>query len=610
MKRKLCSVIVILSAAMLILLAFCLFTEGEDIRDGCVFLLSSGDREENIRLWEDEDGTLYCFLPSYADTSRLSLEGKGAMIDGKAAGEFDFSQIVFDKEYSFSRFGRSAPLVFMRSANVSSLFLDTRSGSMKQLSEDRDNTDPSCMRLYRPDGSLDFSEERFGARLEGHGNSSWSLEKKPYEFDLPSVSPLLGMPSGRRWVLVSNGYDPTNLRNKLAYDSAQKGGFAWCPRCEYVDLYLNGDYAGLYLLTEDWDIGPDKIDISPEDGILLARTGDGHTRSLPLSFVTDSGRLFYIRYPKYCAVEEKNAVMAYVRQLESSMQDGTWEQYFDADSLARRALLEIIFCNDDLYSFNYYWDRSDSRVYAGFPWDYDLAFGNQPWRSGVRNKNYTIGAPPDYYEGDSINYWWKLLMNDSAFTARLCALYESTFRSLMTDILSGGLDELAEQIGTASRMNSARWHRSFDALILHPTAEDIRTALTVRRECIDRFWIEKEPCVGVSFQNYTTFYIPFGECFGELPENSLFPIPEDAFWLDEKTGLPFDPSLPLKEDVSLVPSKELPTTQEEPPQEESFLFSLRSFIAENTTVTFCLCVIFVFGLILLTIDIKRNRRWR
>ena len=105
----------------------------------------------------------------------------------------------------------------------------------------------------------------FGGNLglySGRGNSTWDWDKKPYRIKLSQEQDFLGMGGACSWELLANSFDASFMRNKITYDLAAGIGLAYSPESEFVDLYLNGYYAGLYQLTEKVEIDKERIDIA------------------------------------------------------------------------------------------------------------------------------------------------------------------------------------------------------------------------------------------------------------------------------------------------------------------------------------------------------------
>lgn len=102
--------------------------------------------------------------------------------------------------------------------------------------------------------------------IRGRGNSTWtSYPKKPYRIKLDTAADLLGLGKNRHWVLLANYADATLMRNKLAYDLSGALGMPYM-ESTWVNVVLNGEYIGNYLLCEQIRIDKERIDITDLTG--------------------------------------------------------------------------------------------------------------------------------------------------------------------------------------------------------------------------------------------------------------------------------------------------------------------------------------------------------
>lgn len=100
------------------------------------------------------------------------------------------------------------------------------------------------------------------AALAGTGGTTSGYEKQPFTINLAEESSLCGMPSGTRWGLVAERYDRSLLRTMVAMHIGQgMNGMAWTPHVVPVDVYLNGEYRGLYSLVETIGVDPHRVNI-------------------------------------------------------------------------------------------------------------------------------------------------------------------------------------------------------------------------------------------------------------------------------------------------------------------------------------------------------------
>lgn len=104
-----------------------------------------------------------------------------------------------------------------------------------------------------------------GAALQCRGNTSYTREqvrstkKYSYKLKLDTKADLFGFGESKHWYLINNFFDVSALRNKLAYDLSGALGLPYTQNT-WVELYYNGEYRGLYLLTESLRIEEGRID--------------------------------------------------------------------------------------------------------------------------------------------------------------------------------------------------------------------------------------------------------------------------------------------------------------------------------------------------------------
>lgn len=107
-------------------------------------------------------------------------------------------------------------------------------------------------------------------RIRGRGNSSWLwYDKKPYRIKLDEKAELLGLDNDKDWVLLANYRDPTDMMNNFVFIMGRGLGLPFTNKSRYVEVTLNGDYIGLYELTEQVEVGSGRVDIDKEQGLLL-----------------------------------------------------------------------------------------------------------------------------------------------------------------------------------------------------------------------------------------------------------------------------------------------------------------------------------------------------
>ncbi len=94
----------------------------------------------------------------------------------------------------------------------------------------------------------------YHGKIERRGGFSITFPKHSYEIDLKEDISLASLPDDDDWVLNANYIDKTFMRHVLSYELFSLMGDAnIAPKSKYVELELNGDYNGLYVLMEKLD---------------------------------------------------------------------------------------------------------------------------------------------------------------------------------------------------------------------------------------------------------------------------------------------------------------------------------------------------------------------
>ena len=525
---------------------------------------------QKITCWENDEDQCYVFLPGYADMADLQIVLKTdtpvsidgiALHDGMKCGAFDMDT-WYSLEYVF--FGKvcSRELMFVRSDGVPAIFVSTDSGRTEFLHADKENKEGGTVSVYTTDGQLNY--QGTADAVSGRGNYTWvNSDKKPYNIVLSQNADLLNMGMGSKWILLANASDSTLMRNKIVYDFANQIGLAYSPESQWVALYLNGEYRGLYLMCEAIEIGKDRVDLSSTEGaILTVETMDAFQGKNTSYFVTDAGVAVEINSPKVVTenkIEElklkiqsvENAVLA-----EDGIDEGTsksWEELINVSSWVEKYLIEEVFGNHDalMRSAYYYYQDSTSSLYAGPVWDYDLAMANEDaWQ--LQNPQTFWANRLASQPGVEMPWFYALYQKD-AFYQNVVEMYQTEFLPELECLLHVTIPEYADKISDAAAVDKIRWD---DDTELMEYVDWLCTYMEQRIEFLNSVWLDQQDyCIVRAAQQwggYYAYYVAFtGDTLSELPifensENRNF-----VGWYNEKTGEPFDIEQPITEDMEI-----------------------------------------------------------
>lgn len=503
-----------------------------------------------ISLQSDKNGEgCYLFLPSFArlpDVTVLMPKGQeeGIIVSYEETGAAPAQR---EKQKERSALPRGRVLVrageqefeaeVLQSRNMPCLWVETEE-PFEELEADKEKESAGKLILYLPGGRKAFQGEI--EAMHGHGNSTWYENKKSWQIKLSAKASLLGMDPAKKWLLISNVKDPSMMRNKLFLDMSKECSLPGALSCEWADLYVNGEYQGLYLLAEKADIAPGRLEIGDleaengelngdvtayqnytlageeetllqgwflpenpkniEGGYLLEMEYPVRYAAEPSKFLTRNGQHVVVKSPAYASVEEIQYIYAFVQDFESALFAGDgylpegeeldqgragifYTEMMDMDSFAGRYVLDEISKNIDANSSSvfFYKPRYADRLYAGPVWDYDLALGN----GGGWGEADELHKPEGFYV--NLAGWSKTLYEKPEFYTAVEKCYQRQYGPWLEKFLETGYEEYRERIRAAAGMDNC--YRGIDSW--EEGTEDMRKFLEERKIWLDGQWGEK-----------------------------------------------------------------------------------------------------------------------
>lgn len=565
MRKRLAFVFMIVGTIALAILTAFVILMRNDAAEPLSFLIKTKEAQISVLPYCAEDGTYHVFLPAHCSASNTFVQTAGKVrIDGKTISNgMPFCWDDFEKEYDLSIDGSSHRLRFWKASNVSTMYVNTSSGNMEHIHADKANRETASVMLYRQDGTLDYINS--SCSIKGRGNATWQCRKKPYNLSLPCSEDLLGMGEATQWILLANAMDESNLFNYTVLDLAERVGMAWVPECAYVELYLNGEYNGLYLLTEKVESGASKLRIDTSAGEFLARVEPNfREKELDDPIHTQHGRVIDLCEPELSTNESREEIVQKIAWLETaimSAQDNDISPQIDMVSFAKRYLIDEICANTDADLASSYFYYQDGIFYAGPVWDYDMTFGNQ-----LYNENpHSFMAKNAYRSRVLYTPYDTALLKNEAFSALVKELYQTELLPVIEEMLETDIPQTADRIETAAQMNSIRWQVMFEKNPVTATSVTSMTDYLRRRtDFLTSAWVNGTDYCTLQFEllkgtSYWNISVERGQVLDPadltLGENFRY-LKLDGFdqwnWIDLETGEPFDMDQPVMEDRILV----------------------------------------------------------
>lgn len=302
-------------------------------------------------------------------------------------------------------------------------------------------------------------------RIRGRGNSTWGLPKKPYKIKLDEKAALLGYPKDKEWCLLADYYDRSLLRNELAMELSRILGFSWTPRTAKVEVWLNGNYEGVYTFCEHKKVSKNRVNIADTDVYLTIDEVQDQT----VHFKTSMNIPVGFEEPEVPAQSQIKYIEDYLNSFEASLQgqdfkDPTadYAQWIDIPSFVNYYILQELLKNIDgnVRRSTFLTKQEDRKLEMYHVWDFDLAIGNCNYFGREfpgASDDYSGFYIRDYNQyGKKYTGWYYFLFKDPEFVDAVKERWNEVKPQLET--IPSYIDRMVSMMGDAPERNFTRWN--------------------------------------------------------------------------------------------------------------------------------------------------------
>ncbi len=228
-----------------------------------------------------------------------------------------------------------------------------------------------------------FTLENAGARIRGRGNSTWEYDKKPYKLKFDVRQNLFGNGYAKDWTLITNHSDLSLSRNYLAQSVASLfDNINETTATQFVELYINGKYLGVYLLCEQIEVQENRVNITEnseiDTGYLIELDGrkDGYGFDL-------LGKYYVIKDPdtdsELFTEEHEAFIKNYLESCMFALVENDYQkvtELIDVNSFADAYIVyELLKSADAGYSSFFMHKDAGGKLVCGPVWDFDRSLG-------------------------------------------------------------------------------------------------------------------------------------------------------------------------------------------------------------------------------------------
>ena len=477
-----------------------------------------------------EDNINYIMLPSHSDLSALNInftadstlgeingeisgdKGKSEFITktGKNICQINLNQLTNISDYCYNvsiKVGDHKPtqIKIMQGADISSMFIlsDDASKDRDFVDSIKGNEATGNMTLINASGNKIYDGGL--TQIKARGNSTFDhYDKKAYQIKLSDKSDLVG--NGEKvktWVLLANYVDATLMHDKLLKDMAKQMGLGFVASSNWVNLWYDGEYRGVYLVSEKNSVGETSVDITDlEKAYEDINSGYGENAITAIGknkygceykytegltdpenitggylielnkteydeingFKTKRGKGVNVKSPEWLSEKAVKYISEYYQEFEDAVYeidvDGNYTgynqttgkyfyDYVDIDSLVRMVVLHGIGANPDGFISSVYFNKdADGKMHIGPIWDQDITLGTgwsvaNPYNADVYTNRYLVEA----------------LIQIPIFKQKLAEFFENTAEGIIKDTYKDGgiIDNHYETLYKNAEMNYKLW---------------------------------------------------------------------------------------------------------------------------------------------------------
>ena len=342
---------------------------------------------------------------------------------------------------------------------------------------------PADYEMVSSSGEYDFT---VSGEIRLRGNYSLTMAKKPYRIKFDSKNEVVGMPKSKSWYLLNEATDFSLMRNYLGYTYANYL-MDYSLRARYVSVELNGDYRGIYLMTDKRGEDKNRVPITLTDdentGWIVevdnrAIGGDDPNNDinkpegshLPYKYCKDEGiefgvnafyctvpnfgrQAFVISEPSEPTEEQFEAIERYVSVSVMSLGTDVFDRYIDLDAMARYYMVKELWHDTDVGSVYFYRENGEtgSKLKMGPVWDLDLTCGISKILPQGKTNTYK-----DWYYFDQ-NAMIKPVYNHEKFREALKKNWNEAYEHETADLIKG-IDEVIEFLEPLQAKNFEKWN--------------------------------------------------------------------------------------------------------------------------------------------------------
>lgn len=254
---------------------------------------------------------------------------------------------------------------------------------------------PGRLRIYDRADTAWYDSGDAGMTIKIRGNTSAYKDKKPFKIKLGLAADLLqrgdSLLFDRNWALITD----ESLKALSGFSLSRIVGMTWTPASMYVNLVINNNFRGTYLLIETVRRDKKCRIRTDKSGILFEGDAYWWNNDVYIKSILDSHYGYTFKYPdpEDLTEDDLSRLTDYLHAFEQSLNGSNYTDYIDIPSFARWCLAQDLMGSYDSGGTNRYYmlhdSTADARVVMPCLWDFDSNEKNQTTWSRCHTEHFT-----------------------------------------------------------------------------------------------------------------------------------------------------------------------------------------------------------------------------
>ena len=313
----------------------------------------------------------------------------------------------------------------------------------------------------------EYTFESIRAKIRGRGNITWDKPKNPFKLKFENKINLFGNGEAKTWNIIANYFDPSLLRNYIAYQVGSLVGSDYVTTVQFVELFINGEYLGVYLVCKQNEADIQRVAIEKK------YTGVDKSFLLELDCrAVDDGKNDWdyfeidgIKYSiKFPDTEDEQYDEEYLNYIKNFLSDasnallseniGIISNYIDISSFAKSYIVHELFKSMDVGQSSFFiYKDVNGLLKTGPIWDFDDSSGNFDYINDNFVGYQSINV--DTLWACAANFWYYKLVNIVDFRNEISNILINNYNAIIE--LIDSLIENSNYISNSVHRNYEKW---------------------------------------------------------------------------------------------------------------------------------------------------------